>query len=104
MNYIKSHMWAILKRYALKYLILADLLIQWKYCKSCDEIKLISDFSKNKSMSSGYNYSCKSCSNLNWIKKYKNKSKQDWLPNISFVYSSIRKISKTNKNKSYEKQ
>jgi hypothetical protein len=49
--------------------------LNFKYCSKCDEIKLISEFSKNKSMSSGYNYSCKSCSNLNWIKKYKNKSK-----------------------------
>ena len=75
MNYIKSHMWVILKRYAFKYLILADLFIGVKYCPKCSEIKPLHDFSKNKSMSSGYNYSCKSCSNLNWIKKYKNKSK-----------------------------
>lgn len=39
----------------------------WKKCNKCKDIKGIREFSKNRTIVSGYSYTCKMCKN-NWQK------------------------------------
>lgn len=71
--------------------------METKQCSKCNELKLLNQFSKNKSFKDGFEYWCKSCkTEYRNNKAYKYKYKFDWKKYIQTQQKSRKKLLETN--------
>lgn len=60
-------------------------------CSSCKEVKMKSDFPKNKGEWNGVNHDCKLCSNNRRREKQYSKGKFDWLQRLKQQYNRVKR-------------
>ena len=78
-----------------------------KFCSLCKEEKLLSEFSKNNTVKSGYKYACKVCLNIKKKEYYKNnkeKVREYRQNNIEKIKEKKKEYRINNKEKIKEKE